>query len=97
MIGLKLTVVTQDSTFDVAVTPRIQVEFERHYKTGIAKAFGDELHMESIYWLAWKAATRQGCVPDMTFDAFLDALVDVEMGDDSAPDVPLAPPVSSPK
>lgn len=88
MIAMKLDVVTTTETVPVTITPKVQVEFERHYKLGIAKAFGEDLKMEHIYFLAWKAMCHVGKTT-ATFDVWLDDVVDVEMGgDDSAPLAP---------
>jgi hypothetical protein len=88
MIAMKLNVVTTTGTVPVMISPKVQVEFERHYKLGIAKAFGDDLKMEHIYFLAWKAMAHVGKTT-ATFDVWLDDVVDVEMdSDDSAPLAP---------
>ena len=73
MFGLNLRVVTQDGERNVPVTPKVSVEFERQFQTGIGRAF-QENKVEHIYWLAWKASGA----PD-TFDVWLDRLVDVQM------------------
>lgn len=83
MIALKLTVVTADGSESFAVTPKVQVEFERQYKIGIARAFQDELKVEHIYWLAWKAMHYAGRVVK-PFDSWLDEVVDVQMEDPGA-------------
>jgi hypothetical protein len=73
MFGLNLRVITQDGESDVGVSPRISVEFERQFQTGIGRAF-QEQRLEHIYWLAWKASGSK-----QTFDNWLDKLVDVQM------------------
>lgn len=65
-----------EATFDV--TPRVVVDFERFYKTGIGKAFADEQRLEHVYWLAWTAERHAGTtVPP--FDAWLATVLDVEL------------------
>jgi hypothetical protein len=86
MIALQLTVVTADSTETVTISPKVQVEFERQYRIGIAKAFQDELKVEYLYWLAWKSIHASGRVVK-PFDSWLDDVVDVQLGD-SGPDRP---------
>ena len=85
MLGLRLTVVTKDGPATYDVSPKVQVEFERHFKVGIAKAFQDDQKVEHIYWLAWKAAHAGGAVVK-PFDGWLDDIVDVQVQDgDNAP------------
>lgn len=89
MISLKMDVVmATGEKVSVAVTPRVQVEFERHFKFGIAKAFTDDMHMEYVYFLAWKAM-GYAQKTSQSFDDWLESIVDIEMVDDDAP--PLAP------
>lgn len=73
MFGLNLRVITQDGETTVPVTPKVSVEFERQFQTGIGRAF-QESKVEHIYWLAWKASGSVG-----TFEGWLDKLIDVEM------------------
>ena len=77
MFGLNLRVVTRDGEKTVPVTPRVSVEFERQFQTGIGRAF-QENKVEHIYWLAWKASGGDG-----TFESWLDELVDVQMAEDA--------------
>jgi hypothetical protein len=73
MFGLNLRVVTKDGETNVPVTPKVSVEFERQFQTGIGRAF-QESKVEHIYWLAWKASGAKG-----DFESWLDELIDVEM------------------
>ena len=75
---MKLEVVTTGGRFPVNITPKVQVEFERHYGLGIAKAFSEEQKIEHIYFLAWKAMQYAGLTASQ-FDAWLDDVVDVEI------------------
>lgn len=85
MIGLKLRVVTTEGELgEFVVTPKVQVEFERHFKIGVGKAFQQEQRVEHMYWLAWKAVHAAGHNVK-PFDSWLDAVVDVQMVDDAAP------------
>ena len=90
MISMKMDVVlTTGETVSIIVSPKVQVDFERHYKLGIANAFGgDEMRMEYVYYLAWKAMAHVGKTAK-TFDDWLDDVADIEMIDDEEPD-PLA-------
>jgi len=82
MIQVKLRVVTIDGPQgEFRVTPKVQVEFERQFKTGIGKAFENDLKMEHIYWLAWKAQHYAGVVVK-PFDSWLDEIVTVEVVDE---------------
>lgn len=82
MIGLKLAVVTTAGELgQFTVTPKVQVEFERHFKIGVGKAFQQEQRVEHMYWLAWKAVHAAGLNPK-PFDSWLDEVVDVQMVED---------------
>lgn len=86
MIAIKLAVTTNDGPQgDFPVTPKVQVEFERQFKTGIGKAFENDLKMEHIYWLGWKAMHYSGKVVK-PFDSWLDEIVSVDVvSEDAAP------------
>jgi|TARA_R110000744_G_scaffold145453_4_gene258102 hypothetical protein len=89
MISLKMDVATTTGEkVPVVITPRVQVEFERHFKFGIAKAFTDDMHMEYVYYLAWRAMTHAQKTAE-AFDDWLDSVSDIEMVDDDS--LPLAP------
>jgi len=82
MLNMKLRVVKNDGPVgEFPVTPKVQVEFERQFKTGIGKAFENDLKMEHIYWLAWKAQHYAGVVVK-PFDSWLDEIVTVEVVDE---------------
>lgn len=83
MMGLRLRVVTDEGELgEFAVTPKVQVEFERYFKVGVGKAFQQEQRVEHMYWLAWKAVHAAG-VAVKPFDSWLDSVVDVQMAEDS--------------
>lgn len=79
MFGMYLRVITENGEDEVPVTPRVSVEFERQFQTGLGRALQNEQKMEHMYWIAWKASGAKG-----TFETFLDGLIDVQviMGDD---------------
>ena len=66
---------------EYTVTPTVQVAFEREFKVGIAKAFGQEMRNEHLYWLTWKAMHAAGRVVK-PFDGWLGELAAVEIVDD---------------
>lgn len=81
MFGLTLRVVTNTSDVEIEVSPRVIVEFERQFQTGIGRAFQNDQRLEHIYWLAWKASkdTRP-------FEQWLDDVLDVQIvTDDERP------------
>jgi hypothetical protein len=85
MISLTLRVVTEAGTGDFQVGPKTQVAFEREWKIGLPKAFGDQQKMEYVYWLAWKATQDDGQVVK-PFEQWLDTVKSVEMvGADDSP------------
>jgi len=79
MFGMYLRVVTTNGEDEVPVTPRVSVEFERQFQTGLGRALQNDQKLEHMYWIAWKATGGKG-----TFETFLDELVDVQvlMGDE---------------
>jgi hypothetical protein len=83
MIAMKLGVVMPEGTVDVIIGPKVQVEWERHYSMGIAAAFGEDMRMEYVYYLAW-LAMRHVRKTSSTFDEWLDEVIDVEMDDDES-------------
>ena len=84
MIDIKITVTLDDGTSETyPVTPRVQVEFERQHKTGIGKAFSQDLKMEHVYWLGWCASKYAGKAPK-PFDSWLDSVTSISLVDESA-------------
>jgi hypothetical protein len=67
-LHLNITMVDGE-TEKVPVRPSTQVAYERHFKTTLSNDIG----MEQLYWLAWKAS---GVVPK--FETWLDDLDGVE-------------------
>ena len=55
MFGMQLHVVTTDGAQDVKLSPRVIVEFERQFQTGLGRAFQTDQKAEHMFWLAWKA------------------------------------------
>jgi hypothetical protein len=83
MINIRMRVSTTDGPQgEFAISPKVQVEFERQYKTGIGKAFENDLKMEHIYWLGWKAMHYAGRVVK-PFDTWLDEIVEIEVVNES--------------
>lgn len=86
MIHLTVDVTTVDGhTGTYRVTPRVQIDFERHFKMPIITAFSDAPAMEHLFWLGWKAAAVAGGTHD-TFEGWLDTVEQVvPTGVDSDP------------
>jgi len=85
VISLTLHITTEDTSGTYTVGPKTQVAFEREWKVGLPKAFGDQQRMEYVYWLGWKAMQDSGVVVK-PFEAWLDTVRSVEMvGADEAP------------
>jgi hypothetical protein len=74
MFGLTLRVVTSDGEDEIGVSPRVIVEFERQFQTGIGRAFQQDQRVEHVYWMAWKASRST-----KTFDDWLDGVLDVQI------------------
>ena len=78
MISMTLRVTTNGETTDVQVGPKVQVAFEREWKIGMPKAFGDQQRFEYVYWIAWKALEQSGHIVK-PFDGWLEGVENVEM------------------
>lgn len=84
MARLRVSVEFADGTERVyPVTPKVEVEFERHYGVGLGKAF-QEQRKEHIHFLAWLAQKASGEVVKV-FDLWLDGIAntDVLVGDEN--------------
>ena len=81
--GLRLRVVMSDPAEggEFLVSPKVQVLFEREFRTGIGKALSTEQKVEHLYWLAWKAMHAGGRVVK-PFDGWLEDIVDVQIVDE---------------
>ena len=84
MISLTLRVTVAGETNEYQVGPKVQVAFEREWKTGLPKAFSSEQRMEHMYWIAWKAQHAAG-VPVKPFDSWLDTVENVEVVEGDRP------------
>lgn len=84
MISMTLRVTVDGETNEYTVGPKVQVAFEREWKTGLPKAFSTEQRMEHMYWIAWKAQHAAG-VPVKPFDSWLDSVENVEVVEGDRP------------
>ena len=92
MAHLTFTVVEKDGErHTVQAGPPEQVAFEHHFKVGLGKALND-VHIEHLYWLAWKAMQSAGHTVPL-FTSWLETIADVEFGGE-AKTVPLESPPS---
>lgn len=74
MFGLVLRVVTDDGDVEVPVTPKVIVQFEREFQTGLGRAFQNDQKAEHMFWLAWKSSGSKA-----GFDSWLDKVQNVEV------------------
>ncbi len=84
MISLSLRVTHNGETNEYAVGPKVQVAFEREWKTGMPKALTNDQRMEHLYWLAWKAQQASGAVVK-PFDGWLEGVEGVEVVEGESP------------
>ena len=84
MISMTLRVTVAGETNDYQVGPKVQVAFEREWKTGLPKAFSTEQRMEHMYWIAWKAQQAAGVVVK-PFDGWLETVENVEVVEGDRP------------
>jgi len=90
MATINLTIVRDDGSRDIVTAgPKQQIAFEKARKKGLGSAFsGDNLYVEDLYWLAWRAdtdATVKNGGTGLLFDAWLDTIADVEAGGGADP------------
>lgn len=85
MIGINLKVTVDDEEIIAPITPKSAIEFERHFKMGLPKAFTQEQKMEHLFWLGWVCVKATGRVVK-PFDSWLDHVQNVEMVVNSEPD-----------
>jgi len=80
--SLRIAVETELGVKEYTVTPRVEVDFERHWNVGIGKAF-QEMRKEHVHHLAWLAVKASGETVK-PFDQWLDTIVasDVLVGED---------------
>ena len=79
MAHLSFTVVQKDGDrVQVSAGPVEQVAFEHHFKVGLGRALQD-VHIEHLYWLAWKGMQAAGHTVPL-FSDWLGQVVDVEFG-----------------
>ena len=84
MIELSIAVTMSDGRSDTyPVTPRVQVDFERHFKTSLISAMSDAA-MEHVYWLGWAAMKQSGEVVKL-FDEWLNMVDRVELDAGGSP------------
>lgn len=60
------------------VTPKVLVEFERHFNMAFKKAIIEEDREEHKFWLGWKAEHLAGKVVK-PFDGWIDEISGVEL------------------
>lgn len=86
MIGANLRITLADETFVAPITPRVAIDFERHFKMGLVKALANEQKMEHMFWLGWASVKATGRVVK-PFDSWLDEVLNVQFigaGNDEA-------------
>lgn len=89
MLALSVRVVLPEESVVVPITPRVAVNFERHFKVGLSKAFSTEERLEHMYWLGWEALRVSGRVVK-PFEVFLDEVQQVRWANGEDDAVPLA-------
>jgi hypothetical protein len=81
---MKLKVTLEDGSSDsYQITPKIEVEFEKHVQGGFVKTLRDEEKQEHVYYLAYLCLKNNGHTVKPFTDGFLDTLSLVELELDS--------------
>jgi hypothetical protein len=80
---LRVSVETELGIKQYDVTPKVEVEFERHWATGLGKVFSDQ-RREHLHHLAWLAVKASGETVK-PFDSWLEGIVDsaLEVNDEN--------------
>ena len=77
MASLRVAVETELGVKEYPVTPRCEVDFERHWNMGIGKAF-NEMRKEHVHHLAWLAVKASG-ESVKPFDGWLDTILGTDV------------------
>ena len=78
MIGISLKITPIDEpAYEVRITPRSAVGFERHFNMSLTRALAEEQRQEHVYYLAWEASRNTGHKVKL-FDGWLDTIEKVE-------------------
>lgn len=85
MIGINLKVTVDGDEIIAPITPKSAIDFERHFKMGLPKAFTTEQKMEHLFWLGWACVKATGRVVK-PFDSWLEQVQNVELVANTEPD-----------
>lgn len=85
MIGINLKVTVNGDEIVAPITPKSAIDFERHFKMGLPKAFTTEQKMEHLFWLGWACVKATGRVVK-PFDQWLEQVQNVELVANTEPD-----------
>jgi hypothetical protein len=77
MSRLRVTVETESGSKTFPVTPKVEVEFERHWSVGLGKVFA-EMRREHLHHLAWLAVKASGETVK-PFDSWLETINDTSL------------------
>lgn len=78
MIGVSLKITPlEEPAYEVRITPKTAVGFERHFNMSLTKALAEEQRQEHVYYLAWEAARNSGHKVKV-FEGWLDTIESVE-------------------
>lgn len=80
-LAIKVTPVDGD-TVTYKLTPRIIVAFEQQFGKGMPKLLSEEMRIEHVFWLAWKAQQTNGVIVKPFGPDYLDTLVTAELDSD---------------
>ena len=92
MHNLHLKITMADGRVIIApATPRVIVNFERHFKTSMVKAMTEDQKLEHQLFIGWEACKAAGEVVKL-FDTWLDEVQAVEFvwDNDTPKDSPVA-------
>lgn len=78
MIGVSLKIhPLEEPAYEVKITPRSAVGFERHFNMSLTKALAEEQRQEHVYYLAWECSRNVGKKVKV-FEGWLDTIERVE-------------------
>lgn len=77
MARLRVSVETETGIKQYQVTPKVEVEFERHWNTGLGKVFSEQ-RREHLHHLAWLAVKSSGETVK-PFESWLEGIIDTAL------------------
>jgi hypothetical protein len=79
-VELQLTITADGDTWQVSTTPWVIMQWERRYKTKASTIAQGGLGIEDLAYMAYEATKLSGRTVPISFDAFAQAITNIEVG-----------------